>query len=42
MLTFYLLSIGFRHVTPVSSEGPEHPKVEIELFNCLLVKVEDP
>ena len=42
VLTFYLFSIGFRYVIPVSSEGHEHRKVEIELFNYLLVKVEDP
>lgn len=42
MLTFYLLGIGFRYVTSISSEGYEHSKVEIELFKYLLVEVEDP
>lgn len=42
LLTFYLLSIRFRYVTSVRSERHEHPKVEIELFNYLLVEVEDP
>jgi hypothetical protein len=42
VLTFYLFSIGFRYVTPVGSEGHEHQKAGIELFNYLLVEVKNP
>lgn len=40
--TFYLYSIGFGYVAPISSEGYEHLKVEIKIFDCLLVEVEYP